>query len=459
MIDDFSVIYKDTIAAQATASGRGGVGIIRVSGPDAQNVAADVLHKSLQPRYAHYGAFYDEQGNIIDVGISLYFPAPHSFTGENILELHGHGGPVVMDMLLKRILSTGVRHANPGEFSERAFLNNKMDLTQVEAVADLIESTSVQAARSALKSLQGIFSKRVNLLVEELIRLRTYVESSIDFPEEEIDFLGDGKVSRNLAKLIEMIDDVVKEAGQGVVLREGMTVVIAGRPNAGKSSLLNSLTRRETAIVTDIAGTTRDVLREHIHIDGMPLHVIDTAGLRNTENKIEQIGVERAIKEISKADRVLLIIDGEKTKSTDPYEIWPDFINSLPHPSKLILIRNKIDLTGESLEQTQENGIPVFRISAINGSGLDELKLYLKKCMGFENTIEGGFSARRRHLDALSSARESMVNGQMQLEYMGAGELLAEDLFHAQKYLGEITGDFASDELLGRIFSTFCIGK
>ncbi|MDP0561588.1 MAG: tRNA uridine-5-carboxymethylaminomethyl(34) synthesis GTPase MnmE [Candidatus Endonucleobacter sp. (ex Gigantidas childressi)] len=459
MKNDFSITQKDTIAAQATASGRGGVGIIRVSGPNTQNVIINVLQISLQPRYAHYGAFYDAVGNIIDVGISLYFPAPHSFTGEDILELHGHGGPIVMDMLLKRVLSTGVRHAKPGEFSERAFLNNKMDLTQVEAVADLIDSTSVQAAKSAMKSLKGVFSKKVNLLVEELIRLRTYVESSIDFPEEEIDFLADGKVLGDLSILIERLDDVVKEVAQGVVLKEGMTVVIAGRPNAGKSSLLNSLTRRETAIVTDIAGTTRDVLREHIHIDGIPLHVIDTAGLRYTENKVEQIGVERAIKEINEADLVLLIIDGETIKSTDPYEIWPDFIDHLPHPSKLVVVRNKVDLTSERLGQTLENGVPVFRISAINGGGLDELKHYLKKCMGFENTIEGGFSARRRHLDALSFARETLVNGKMQLEYMGAGEMLAEDLFHAQKYLGEITGDFTSNDLLGRIFSTFCIGK
>ena len=456
---DFSTIHKDTIAAQATAPGRGGVGIIRVSGPDARRVAEEVLKAELKPRYACYGAFYGENGDILDEGISLYFPGPNSFTGEDVLELQGHGGPVVMDLLLKRILSIGVRQANPGEFSERAFLNDKMDLAQAEAIADLIDSTSEQAARSALRSLQGAFSKRVNLLVEELIRLRIYVEAAIDFPEEEIDFLADGKVSRDLLNLIENLDGVVKEAGQGAILREGMSVVIAGRPNAGKSSLLNALAGRETAIVTDIAGTTRDVLREHIHIDGMPLHVIDTAGLRDTDDRVEQIGVERAFREIEGADRVLLMVDGTTTDATDPHDIWPDFVDRLPCRSKLTVIRNKIDLSGETKGQSLEKDVPVFRLSAMDETGVTALKEHLKNCMGFEGAIEGGFSARRRHLDALSRAREVLVNGQMQLEHMGAGELLAEDLRHAQKALGEITGDFTSDDLLGRIFSSFCIGK
>ncbi|WP_263081425.1 tRNA uridine-5-carboxymethylaminomethyl(34) synthesis GTPase MnmE [Endozoicomonas sp. Mp262] len=456
---DFTAIHKDTIAAQATAPGRGGVGIIRVSGPDAIKVAEEVLRVPLKPRYAHYGVFHGHEGETLDEGIALLFPGPNSFTGEDVLELQGHGGPVVMDLLLRRILALGVRQANPGEFSERAFLNDKMDLTQAEAIADLIDSTSEQAARSALRSLQGAFSKRVNTLVEALIQLRIYVEAAIDFPEEEIDFLADGKVTSDLSNLIASLDAVVAEASQGAILREGMTVVIAGRPNAGKSSLLNALAGRETAIVTDIAGTTRDVLREHIHIDGMPLHIIDTAGLRDTDDKVEQIGVERAFKEIKDADRVLLITDGTLTDSSAPHDIWPDFADRLPSRSKLTVIRNKIDLTGEKPTDVVENGVPVFKLSAAEESGLDRLKEHLKQCMGFEGALEGGFSARRRHLDALHRARDILENGQMQLECMGAGELLAEDLRHAQKALGEITGEFSSDDLLGRIFSSFCIGK
>ena len=311
---DFSTIHKDTIAAQATAPGRGGVGIIRVSGSETRRVAEELLKAELQPRYAHYGAFFGDSSEILDEGIALFFPGPNSFTGEDVLELQGHGGPVVMDLLLKRVLSLGVRQANPGEFSERAFLNDKMDLAQAEAIADLIDSTSEQAARSALRSLQGAFSRRVNELVEALIKLRIYVEAAIDFPEEEIDFLADGKVAGDLSEVISKLDNVVSEAGQGAILREGMTVVIAGRPNAGKSSLLNALAGKETAIVTDIAGTTRDVLREHINIDGMPLHVIDTAGLRDTDDKVEQIGVARAFREIEDADRVLLMVDGTYTQ-------------------------------------------------------------------------------------------------------------------------------------------------
>ncbi len=314
----------DTIVAQATAPGRGGVGIIRVSGQNSTNqVALEVTGKTLKPRYAEYLPFQAEDRTVLDQGIALYFPNPHSFTGEDVLELQGHGGPVVMDMLIKRILGIdGVRAARPGEFSERAFLNDKMDLTQAEAIADLIDASSEEAAKSALQSLQGQFSQRIQTLVESLIHLRIYVEAAIDFPEEEIDFLADGKVSADLQAIIDNLDTVRKEANQGAIMREGMKVVIAGRPNAGKSSLLNALSGKESAIVTDIAGTTRDVLREHIHIDGMPLHIIDTAGLRDASDEVEKIGIERAWDEIAQADRVLFMVDGTTTDATDPKDIW-----------------------------------------------------------------------------------------------------------------------------------------
>ncbi|HAS2591802.1 TPA: tRNA uridine-5-carboxymethylaminomethyl(34) synthesis GTPase MnmE, partial [Vibrio cholerae] len=321
----------DTIVAQATAPGRGGVGIIRVSGPLAAHVAQTVTGRTLRPRYAEYLPFTDEDGQQLDQGIALFFPNPHSFTGEDVLELQGHGGPVVMDMLIRRILQIkGVRPARPGEFSERAFLNDKMDLTQAEAIADLIDASSEQAAKSALQSLQGEFSKRIHTLVESLIHLRIYVEAAIDFPEEEIDFLADGKVSADLQTIIDNLAAVRREANQGAIMREGMKVVIAGRPNAGKSSLLNALSGKESAIVTDIAGTTRDVLREHIHIDGMPLHIIDTAGLRDASDAVEKIGIERAWEEIRQADRVLFMVDGTTTEATDPQDIWPDFVDKLP---------------------------------------------------------------------------------------------------------------------------------
>ncbi len=458
-MSDLSSLHKDTIAAQATAPGRGGVGIIRVSGQDALKVAKEVLRIEPKPRYAHYGPFYDSNGTALDEGLALYFPNPNSFTGEDVLELQGHGGPVILDLLLKRIVALGVRMANPGEFSERAFLNDKMDLAQAEAIADLIDSTSEQAARSALRSMQGVFSKRVNELVESLIALRIYVEAAIDFPEEEIDFFADGKVGNDLKAVTEDLGRVVREAGQGAIQREGMTVVIAGRPNAGKSSLLNALSGKDSAIVTDIAGTTRDVLREHIHIDGMPLHIIDTAGLRETDDKVERIGVERAFREIKDADRVLLMVDSSTTQSTDPHDIWPEFVDRMPSRDKLTVIRNKIDLTGERAGLDDSGSVPTVRACAMSKHGLDALREHLKACMGYEGAMEGGFSARRRHLDALRRAREFLDNGRLQLEHLGAGELLAEDLRHAQKALGEITGTFSSDDLLGRIFSSFCIGK
>jgi tRNA modification GTPase len=450
----------DTIVAQATATGRGGVGIIRVSGPQAAQVALEVTGKALKPRYAEYLPFKATDGLELDQGIALYFPNPHSFTGEDVLELQGHGGPVVMDMLIKRILEIqGLRLARPGEFSERAFLNDKLDLTQAEAIADLIDASSEEAAKSALQSLQGEFSKRIHVLVESLVHLRIYVEAAIDFPEEEIDFLADGKVSADLQTIIDNLAEVIREANQGAIMREGMKVVIAGRPNAGKSSLLNALSGKDSAIVTDIAGTTRDVLREHIHIDGMPLHIIDTAGLRDASDEVERIGIERAWDEIEQADRVLFMVDGTTTDATNPLDIWPDFMDKLPEKIGITVIRNKVDQTKEELGICHVNDPTLIRLSAKTGQGVDALREHLKSCMGFHGANEGGFMARRRHLDALANAADHLTIGQQQLEGYMAGEILAEELRITQQYLNEITGEFSSDDLLGRIFSSFCIGK
>ena len=451
---------RDTIAAIATAQGRGGVGIVRVSGQLAKQIAQQMTGRELKPRYAHYGPFYTDDQQAIDEGLALYFAGPNSFTGEDVLELQGHGGPVVLDMLLQRCVELGARLARPGEFSERAFLNDKLDLAQAEAIADLIEASSTQAARNALRSLQGVFSKRVNALTEQLIALRIYVEAAIDFPEEEIDFLADGHILQLLIAVQKELKEVVREAGQGALLRDGMSVVIAGRPNAGKSSLLNSLAGYEAAIVTDIEGTTRDILREHIHIDGMPLHVTDTAGLRNTADQVEKIGVERALKAINEADRILLVVDANSAEANDPFALWPEFLDSTPNPEKVTLIRNKVDLSGEPVEMhSNTDGHVTINLCARSGEGLELLREHLKNCMGYSQTAESSFSARRRHLDALRQAENYLENGYQQLTQASAGELLAEDLRMAQQALGEITGEFSADDLLGRIFSSFCIGK
>lgn len=450
---------QDTIAALATAPGRGGVGIVRVSGPLCQQLAKKLLHRSLKPRYAHYGPFYALDRQTIDEGIAIFFPGPHSFTGEDVLEFQGHGGPVLLDRLLENLLAAGARQALPGEFSQRAFLNDKLDLAQAEALADLIEASSRQAADNALRSLQGAFSERIHQLVERLVHLRMYVEAAIDFPEEEIDFIQDGHVSQQVEGLLAELTGISQQAKQGCLMREGMNVVLAGRPNAGKSSLLNLLAGHDRALVTDIAGTTRDVLKEQIHLDGMPLHIIDTAGLRSTEDLVEKLGVERAWEEIAKADRILLLVDSQAVSSLDPEQIWPEFIQRLPHPERLTLVRNKIDLSGEEALSDLSTSPPVIRISAKHQQGVDKLKEHLKEVMGYQTTTEGGFSARRRHLDALKRAEAWLLQGKNQLEELGAGELLAEDLRLAQEALAEITGEFSADDLLGKIFGEFCIGK
>jgi len=444
----------ETIAAIATAPGRGGVGIVRVSGPASLIIADKILKHSPEIRKAKYLPFLDKQGEVIDTGIALFFKSPNSFTGEDVLELQAHGGPVVLDLILKRVLELGARPARAGEFTEQAFLNDKMDLAQAEAVADLIEAESAEAAKAAVKSLQGEFSNTIHELVNNLIELRLYVEASLDFPEEEIDFLSDGKVEAKLVSIETALSEVFKSARQGCLLREGMTLVIAGRPNAGKSSLLNQLAGRESAIVTNIPGTTRDVLREHIQIDGLPLHVIDTAGLRESDDPIEQEGVRRAWYEIEQADRIILLVD-DTHRDDDHLEIE----DQLPKHIGVTRVFNKIDTSGRVPELIETDEEIDITLSAKTGAGLDILKTHLKQCMGYEQSNEGRFMARRRHIDALENADQHLQSARYNLIELKAGELLAEELRYTQEQLNEITGEFTSDDLLGKIFSSFCIGK
>ena len=438
----------DTIAAIATPPGRGGVGIVRVSGPLAAEIAKRITGSTPRPRHAAYRRFLDKHGELIDTGIALYFPAPHSFTGEDVLELQGHGGPVVMDLLLQRCLQLGARPARPGEFSERAFLNDKIDLAQAEAIADLIDSSSEQAARSAQRSLQGEFSAAINKLLKEITELRVYVEAALDFPEEEIDFLADQAIDERLQNIQQQLDIIFQRAQQGRLLREGMHLVIAGRPNAGKSSLMNALAGAETAIVTDIAGTTRDILREQINLDGMPLHIVDTAGLRHSDDPVEQIGIQRAWEEIKKADLVLLLIDATIGFGKEEQAI----LDELPDTLEVLRVVNKTDLA-KTEKQPRE-----IHISAKTGEGIDTLRKTLEQRMGYQRENEDSYIARRRHLNALQKTKTAIENATAQKQ-TGAGELMAEELRQAQEALGEITGKFTSDDLLGEIFSSFCIGK
>ena len=449
-----SASYTDTIAAVATPPGRGGVGIIRLSGADVPEIARALLGQLPAPRMAVFGHFRDADGKPLDDGLALYFPGPKSFTGEHVLELHGHGGPVVQDMLLARTLELGARLAEPGEFSRRAFINDKLDLAQAEAIADLIDSGSEQAARAALRSREGEFSRRVHQIVEALVQCRIYVEAAIDFPEEEIDFLSDAEVTRRIESLLHAFDDLERDARQGCLLQEGMRVVILGRPNAGKSSLLNRLAGYEAAIVTDVPGTTRDVLRERIHIDGMPLHIIDTAGLREDADHIEAEGIRRARRELTTADMVLLMLDASPGADQEDKRLLAEVPEGVP----VTILRNKIDLTDQR-PGLEEGARPVLSLSALTGDGMDLLRDHLKASMGYRASDSGTLSARRRHLDALRRAKRSFDEGCRQLREHRAGELMAEELRLAQEALGEITGEFTSDDLLGRIFSSFCIGK
>ena len=445
---------NDTIAAIATPPGRGGVGIIRVSGSGTARIAQGLLGKLPQPRHALLTNFNDANDEAIDRGLALYFKAPASFTGEDVLELQGHGGPVVMDLLLQRVLTLGARLAAPGEFSRRAYLNDKLDLAQAEAVADLIDSQTAAAARSAMRSLSGEFSERVNALVAEITELRMYVEAAIDFPEEEIDFLADNRIVTAARGLVEQAERLLQRANTGRLLRDGMTLVIAGMPNAGKSSLMNALTGQDSAIVTHIPGTTRDVLREQVELDGLPLHIVDTAGLREANDAVEKEGVRRARSELARADHALWVFDGEND---------PDAAGltdaGLPSELPLTLIRNKADLVGIATGLEDRHGRAEISLSAKTGAGVDVLREYLKRLVSFEGASEGDFSARRRHLDAIKRARDLMVSGERALNEGQAGELLAEDLRQAQLALSEITGEFSADDLLGEIFGSFCIGK
>jgi tRNA modification GTPase len=445
----------DTIAAIATPPGRGGIGVIRLSGERIPAIAEALLGDLPEPRRAVLRVFRDASGEMLDGGLAIYFPSPASFTGEDVLELHGHGGPIVMDMLLARVIGLGARLAMPGEFSQRAFLNDKIDLAQAEAIADLIDSGSIEAARAALRSLQGEFSMAVRSLTEAVTETRMHVEAAIDFPEEEVDFLADSVLRKRIEGTIELCEQISVQARQGALLREGMTVVIAGRPNAGKSSLLNRLAGYDAAIVTDIPGTTRDVLRERIHLDGMPLHIADTAGLREHADVVEAEGIRRARQEMTRADRILYLVDA--TRLLDDEAIRQE-LATLPSEIPLTLVINKIDLAN-ARSRYEQSGPPRIYLSATTGDGADLLREHLKECMGFQGADSGTISARRRHLDALTRASEHLYEAERQLKDRRAGELMAEELRQAQQHLAEITGEFTSDDLLGRIFSSFCIGK
>jgi len=442
---------EDTIVAAATPPGKGGIGVVRLSGPATEEIASRMLGVLPIPRHATIAEFCAADGSPVDAGIALYFPAPDSFTGESVLELQGHGGPLVMSLLVDAAVAIGARRAQPGEFSKRAFLNGKLDLVQAEAVVDLIDSGTAQGARAALRSLVGTFSKAVQDLQEQLTRLRLHVEAAIDFPEEEIDFLDDARLQEQITRCSDAFDALKKETRIGSILRDGFQVVIVGKPNAGKSSLLNALSGHEAAIVTELAGTTRDILRESIDIDGLMVELVDTAGLRDHPDLIEAEGIRRARAALKKADAVLWIQDATEPLENNHEE---DIADNIP----VIVLRNKTDVTEEAPGTLSSDPL-VLNISAKTGAGLDTLRDTIRQIAGYENLGEGAFTARRRHVDALNLAASHFEQGREVLLVDRAGELLAEELKLAQGALGEITGSFTSDDLLGRIFSEFCIGK
>jgi len=447
-------VAADTIAAIATPPGFGGVGIIRLSGTKVPTISEGIIGRLPKPRRATIAWFRDGQGEAFDQGLALFFPAPHSFTGEDVLELHGHGGPIVMDLLLRRLLVLGARLARPGEFSERAFLNGKLDLAQAEAVSDLIASGTEYAARLAGRSLSGEFSRHIHGLVESLINLRTLIEAALDFPEDEIDDITNSTIAADLNKLRTDLDALQKGAHQGNLIREGIQIVIAGPPNVGKSSLLNALSGTESAIVTPVPGTTRDLLHREIQIDGLAVHVIDTAGLRYSDDLVEREGIRRAQDQIEKADMVLWLSD-------DSHNIDPSALalTKVPDHIHVIFVRNKIDLSGRQpgLYQTPQG--TEIAISASEGTGLDYLRSHLKQVVGYQERDEGIFLARRRHLNALARAQEALTLAQKNLNIGNDTEIAAEEMRIAQRALSEITGEFSSDDLLDRIFASFCLGK
>lgn len=447
---------NDTIAALASAAGQAGVAVVRVSGPAVPKIADRLLGRLPEPRRAELARFRDAEGATIDQGVVLYFAAPASFTGEDVLELQGHGSPVLVDELLSRLVELGARLAGPGEFSQRAFLNDKLSLDQAEAIADAIAAGSRVSARAAIRSLEGAFAREVDALVDALTRLRVYTEAAIDFPDEDdVDFLGDGEIEGRLAAITGELALLRARAAQGAGFRDGLRLVILGRPNVGKSSLLNRLARRETAIVTEIAGTTRDVLHEQLSIDGLPLTLVDTAGLRETDDPVEAEGVRRARAEIAAADRVLLVID-DQAGLTDADRA---LLDEIPLEMGVTVVANKSDLSGQAAGLTHIADRPAVRVAAIDGRGFDSLAAHLKSLVGIDGDAEPAFVARRRHLAALDRAAEALAVGRERLVVDAAGDLLAEELRLAQNALGEITGRVSSDDLLGEIFSSFCIGK
>ena len=442
----------DTIAAIATPPGAGGIGVLRVSGPQARAIAAALCGKNPEPRIFHFAAFRDDDGGILDRGLAVFFKAPRSFTGEDVLELHAHGSPVLLDLLLKRVCALGARHARPGEFSERAFLNDKIDLAQAEAIADLIASGSEAAARAALRSLEGDFSKAVRGLFDALVQVRTWLEAALDFPEEEIDFLSAPQLTDALAALRAQADALLAAARRGVVLRDGLHVVIVGRPNAGKSSLLNALAQSERAIVTAIPGTTRDVLRESVNLDGIALTLVDTAGLRDSDDVVEREGMRRARQELAQADVAILV------SSSAHVDADRELLADCPVGAKRVVVHNKIDLSGEPAHRESVGDELHLWLCAHTGAGIEQLRAELARLAGRGDGAHGAFSARTRHVQALQQVVKQLQNAALQLQQR-SGELAAEELRQAQQRLSEITGEFTSDDLLGKIFSTFCIGK
>ncbi len=453
------MISNDTIAAIATGAGRAGVGIVRVSGPDVQNIAEKITGQALNPRYAHYGPFFNAKQTAIDEGLAIRFAGPNSYTGEDVLELQGHGGPVVLDMVLQRVLECGARPARPGEFTERAFLNDKMDLAQAESVADLIDASSQAAAQAAVRSLDGEFSRTVNAISEELMNLRAWLEAALDFSEEEIDFLADATLQNRVKTLLEDFDLMFSRASQGSRLTDGLTVVIAGVANVGKSSLLNALSGLDRAIVTDIAGTTRDVLREEIVLGGMPIHLIDTAGIRLTDDVVEQQGIERAQQAVASADHVLIIVNAEQIELPELGDI-----HSINAPVTVVINKiDKLESNHHSIDETliasQASAKTVLKVSIKQGDGMEDLRNHLISLAGRDEAVEGVFSARRRHLDALSRSRDATDAALTRLRSGNMPELAAEELKIARQALDEVTGRFDTEDLLGKVFGQFCIGK